>query len=376
MKHILLVGAIYSDNLGDGAICQTMENLLSKSYQVHLLDIYGRIDYPTPETTKMANIEKYFRNAVVKIGLRKKVLSLGIWPSTFKTKERIQRVGKRVDEILAEQKIDAIVFAGGALLKGIFLNYIEEIQNHNSEHVPVFFNACGVDTEMLPVEWSHLDKILNHTDVKGISLRDGHELLAKKYPKLYFMNTMDPAVCANRIYKNNLSRSNIGLGIMLSHKHKFQQQVFFWKSLIERLNAEKREWMFFTNGSPEDYNFAIYILNLMGESREHLVDRPTEPSELYTLISGFEMVISMRLHSHILAYSSDTPSIGISWDKKVDAFFQKVGKAVDCFDLSASADDVFSRITAIEKEPLCYENHKEIERMVDGNVSALIQKIG
>lgn len=376
MKQILLIGAVYSDNLGDGAICQTMAGLLSESSQVYLMDIYGRTGYSYPTLMRINNIEIYFKKSVFKIGVRHAVLGLGIWPSTPKTKKKMQRVGEQVDTITSERTIDAIVFAGGALLKGVFLNYIYEILIHNKKNIPVYFNSCGVDGEMLPVEWMKLDMILDNENVKWISLRDGYEQFIRRYPNKVIMEAMDPAICANRIYKKSEAQAYIGLGVMISHKYKFKQQVSFWESLIKRLNHEGYQWKLFTNGSYEDQSFAIYILNRLAESTEHLIERPNDPSILYSVISGFDVIVSMRLHSHILAYSSGTPSIAVSWDNKIGEFFKKIDKSSNCLDFPASAGDVINRILAIKKECDYFDNKQNIEQLEDNNISALIEVIG
>ncbi|MDB2506953.1 polysaccharide pyruvyl transferase family protein [Opitutales bacterium] len=35
-----------------------------------------------------------------------------------------------------------------------------------------------------------------------------------------------------------------------------------------------------------------------------------------------KLILAHRLHANILAYSYDVPHVGLTWDKKMDAFFQ------------------------------------------------------
>lgn len=56
MKRILIIGEVYSSNLGDGVICETVDYLFSKENETFLLDISGRTKY---EVNNVLNIKGF-----------------------------------------------------------------------------------------------------------------------------------------------------------------------------------------------------------------------------------------------------------------------------------------------------------------------------
>ena len=374
---IIIVGAVYYENLGDAALCYSAQKMLSDRYDTVLIDIYGRTKFPEAAAPDPENCYNRYKKIVRRQKLRDALLHVGIVPYDKKKKRSFEAVTQQINDEISKQKPAAVVFAGGALLKGVFLNSVERIVAlADKNDIPVVFNACGIDSSMLPAEWKKLYAIFRTKAVKYISVRDGLELLKKKFPDIEIHDTMDPALCIDRLYEKNKTRSDIGLGIMLFHGFDFNVQYSFWKALVEKLNKEGCSWRMFTNGAPADQNFASYMLDSFGESRDRLAERPVEPAELYSLISGFDMIVSMRLHSHILAYASDTPSIAVSWDSKLNEFFDKIGKSSNCLDFSASADEVFERIAATKNDENYFAGKDSIRQIVEDNFSAVKNAVG
>ena len=63
-KKILLIGELYSDNLGDGIICNTVKNIL-KNNDIQMIDLSGKKDYCKKNqnfvfSKKNVEKEKYF----------------------------------------------------------------------------------------------------------------------------------------------------------------------------------------------------------------------------------------------------------------------------------------------------------------------------
>jgi hypothetical protein len=350
MKKILLIGASFSDNLGDGALCETMQSLLGAQFNVTLLDIYGRQDYPRQSSICADTVEAHYQKACAKIKARNLVLGLGVWPNTSGTKAKLERLANRMEELSGSEGFDAIVFGGGALFKGVFLNYMEQIFRSNKNRVPVIFNACGVDYGMLPVEWKRLGAMLSNDCVRRISVRDGGDLLLQKYPALTFTDSIDPAVMADTVYEPAAAREDVGVGIMLSHKYGYRQQMAFWLGVLRALEEKQLPWRAFTNGGFEDQAFAEAVLREGQFPAERLLPRPTEPKALYEALSGFRAILSMRLHSIILSYAARTPAVAVVWDEKVTAFCKKIGTADSCFSMDTEPERL---VKALEQALAC-----------------------
>ena len=90
--------------------------------------------------------------------------------------------------------------------------------------------------------------------------------------------------------------------------------------------------MLFTNGAEEDEQFLGRIVD-DGDRKAYLRDgllsiapHPQTPEELVANLSRPSVVVAHRLHANIIAYSLGIPSVGLSWDQKVDSFFSETNR--------------------------------------------------
>ncbi|MDB5723775.1 MAG: polysaccharide pyruvyl transferase [Novosphingobium sp.] len=99
------------------------------------------------------------------------------------------------------------------------------------------------------------------------------------------------------------------------------------RAVIERLAERPGELLLFTNGSPEDEQFATELFEKVGAiSAVRLIPRHTHPGDLARFIASLDCVVAHRLHACIAAYSYTVPAVGLTWDKKLDRFFDVVGR--------------------------------------------------
>lgn len=240
---------------------------------------------------------------------------------------------------------DAIIFVGGGIIKykyEKFYAYLEQIiEIADQRNIPVFFNAVGVEGFNKDDERSCRLKIaLNKSCVKGITTRDDFETLKLKYiqnEKIVLKGVVDPAIWSYKSYgiSANKKSDTVGIGIV---RHKIfedngiesisrEYQLEFWKEVLERLNLESIPWKVFTNGLKADEDFADEVLEYTGYGCSDLyrVNRLTHGYELVKTISEFKGIIACRLHSNIIAYSLQIPSVAIVWNKKMDFWGEKIG---------------------------------------------------
>lgn len=98
-------------------------------------------------------------------------------------------------------------------------------------------------------------------------------------------------------------------------------------AVIERLTARSGEVLLFTNGSPEDEEFAAEVFRKVRRfGRVELAPRAKRPADLVRLVAGMDCVVAHRLHACIAAYSYAVPAVGLTWDRKLDHFFDLVGR--------------------------------------------------
>ena len=104
--------------------------------------------------------------------------------------------------------------------------------------------------------------------------------------------------------------------------------------LIRALLTSNYNWKAFTNGSPYDQAYAEKLLSVAGipteKIGEYLIDRPETAEELVKSITGFQKIISFRMHSQIVAASFGIASFGYAWDEKVVTLYEKLGFPQGC----------------------------------------------
>lgn len=247
-------------------------------------------------------------------------------------------------DMLFISKADVIIFAGGGLIKykrEKFFEFIPEIlDTAEKNNIPVYFNCVGVEGyDENDDRCMALKKVLNYDCVKGITIRDDYETYIENYREkdLIVGNPLDSVSLACEVYKQSISTKTNTIGLQLARPELYEdygvygfskdEQIVFWKKIIEKIELETEyDWKLFTNGLHSDYIFCKELLYSLNKNIDkYLVKRPTEVRELVSTISSFKAIIATRLHSNIIAYSVDTPSIGLVWNAKMIQW----GKAIE-----------------------------------------------
>lgn len=174
------------------------------------------------------------------------------------------------------------------------------------------------------------------------------------------------------ISKNELSNI-IGLGVIRSQIFRDNgidfnevQQLELWSKIISQLEVKKQEWIMFTNGLKEDYEFAVKILEYMGKSEEinnKIVKPPVDDEELVRTISNFKGIIAARMHANIIAYALGIPTVGIVWNPKLAWFGRIIGVASRFFAVhQCNAINIVNELESAIKQGYNHEffvNYKE-----------------
>ena len=74
---------------------------------------------------------------------------------------------------------------------------------------------------------------------------------------------------------------------------------------------------------PQDMTEASKVISFMKEN-SNVIFRICRPAEMLALISQFDLLIGMRLHSLIFAAMNAVPMLGLSYDPKVAAFMKSI----------------------------------------------------
>ncbi len=245
------------------------------------------------------------------------------------------------EDLAQIQYVDAIVFAGGGLIKfrqeNLYRQVSEIIMEAQRYAVPVFLNSVGVEGyDEKDERCLQLVEAINQPCVKLITVRDDVSCLISHYIKncrIRIREVYDPAINSPTTYSVQKQNANkvIGLGIaredlyvdygIPSVDRKFL--IDFWKNVVRLLEQRGYQWQIFTNGLDKDELFAQVVLNEIGHGSK--IKQPFDARELVTQISQMKGMIACRMHSNIISYSFGIPSIGLVWNDKMTFWGNKCG---------------------------------------------------
>ncbi len=266
-------------------------------------------------------------------------------PKRLQKHTQILRYNIQSQDRLPLTAADAIVFAGGGLIKFKQEHFYEDVirilEQADALQIPVFFNAVGVEGyDEEDERCQRLKAALQLPCVKGITCRDDIETLQKNYlpeSTVPVYSVPDVAVLSSTVYARQLQKKSkrqqplIGLGI--TRERLFSDYgnedinkeylLQFWKETTELLEEKGYAWCVFTNGLDRDEVFATKVLDFIGHGER--VPAPAEPRQLAQNIQQFDGIIAGRMHTHILAFTLGVPSVGFVWNDKVRFWSNRVG---------------------------------------------------
>ena len=384
---ILIIGLYYSNNLGDAILCDCTEALLRKNFPDAETEICDFLDRRSFAAAKEVTLEdqrfeqRHYR-------MRSMASRFTPWDKEYLNECRQLR--KNIDYINArcQEDYDLVVFAGGQIFMDYLGLYVQAFTvRFAKKNTPVQFNACGTGPGSSPGVRKALSLALNDPHVKWISCRDGTEYVNKKLltgGKRAF-DTFDSAVWCSDVYGvgrrsrecsdpgvGGQSGQHLGLGLMYANSLAEVKQTAFWIRIIRKLERRHVSWKFFTNGSGKDQGYARYVLGKIPELtrpfEEYALPIPENQEDLVRMISSFDSILSMRLHSHIIAESLGIPSVAVVWDQKLRSFFQKAGHPERCCTVNMSPETVMARLDCAQKEgideALTDHQKQEAERLL------------
>jgi len=215
------------------------------------------------------------------------------------------------------------------------------------------FNACGFGEIKSNLMLRLFKSALNKKNVYKISMRDSVKRIEKlltNQNKEKLVKSYDVGLWAKDVYGIDVNNKTdiIGIGVISTPKtsHLVYDQI---RNIIVELNARKLKWQLFCNGSINDFKMAIRIASSLDYDSTVVASRPQSPRELVELISSFKSIISFRLHSHIIAASLNTPSIALSWDNKLDQFFESIGFSNRCVNINLNHKDIIDLLIESER---------------------------
>lgn len=394
-KRIVVAGEVFSSNLGDYAIFDSLSKILkSKDIDVIPLDISFRKNLPNSNkdvSLSSKNKKKWNRGlpkTVKNIKLTQYLISRVLW--YFLIKEKSDQYWESLIK-----NSDGVIVGGGQLITdntSFFypkINKIVEIAQRNNK--PFAIVGCGVGDNIGSYARKVYNNILNNA--KYVSFRDNGS--AKKMQS-YLDNNIslqvypDLAFALKKPVLNNITLSqNILCGfnvIPLYFFKKFDsslkdmneaEYLLFWKRLAQGAVNAGMKIALMTNGNPGDHEQAkmVYQFLLASNIDVTLFDRPEQPNELYKQIHMVNYLVAMRMHAGIIAQAFGKNVATLAWDQKIPDVWNAIGGADIIIDSSILKDkNPWNRVEkSFEHSKILSASSWELERKVKENVDECLK---
>lgn len=360
--RILLIGLLTTYNLGDPILLHCAKTMLQKMYpdaEIGVRNIHGyyaikKYRVPSPLEFRRNCMKKKLKNAAASLGYRDPVYSGA-------KKSLAWDFENGFDRLLSEP-CDLVLFAGGQMfMDPLVLPLSEIVRSCEKRRIPVIFHACGFGPLYSRKIRGILWRALQNKAVLSVTARDFPPERLRRGSgfdwKTGISFSADMGLWASEVYgvparKGFSSGKTVGIGVIGTVEVSLKQEAALIRKLIDLLEKDGRKWQLFTNGHPQDEMAARFILKSIKHGQNnHLQDAlyiPKTPPELVQKIASYDSIISSRLHSHILAASLNVPSVALSWDAKVNRFFEKAGCGERCFSFSERPGTILAGLKEAE----------------------------
>lgn len=328
MKNVLISGYYGFNNTGDEAMIETMSTLLAKRD-------YGLIVLSSnPDRTKeLYNVQAYDRYKISEV-------------------------------IKALKKCDMVVSGGGTLFQDVtskksiwyYLGIVFLAQLMRKKVCVAYQGMGPLETKLYR---KMTKKILNRKSVKLVALRDEFAInLAKelgiKEDKISFSSDMvfmmqPPAkerclkILNDNVHGLKENQKLIGLSVR-EWKDKDRTDLFaeIADRLVEKYDARI---VFFPFHKPKDAEISKIIMHKM-KHEESAVLMPNRylPSEILGTMGLMDVNIGVRLHSLVFSAVMNVPTIGISYDPKIDGFLEMINMTPVCTYEDISVEKIIDHV--------------------------------
>ncbi len=361
MKNILISGYYGFNNTGDEAMIETMATLLAKR------DCSLTVLSSNPDKTKeLYNVHAYDR---------------------YKLKEITKAI----------KKADLVISGGGTLFQDItskksiwyYLGIIKLAQLYRKKVVVAYQGMGPIDTKF----YRRMTKgILNKKSVKFVGMRDNQAIeyakkIGIKENKIVFSSDMifmmkPPAKeRIDKIINDNVlnlqdNEKLIGISVReWKDKDRTDKLAETCDLIVERYNARI---VFFPFHKPKDAEISKIIMHKMKhEDKCTLMPNRYLPSEILGAMGRMNVNIGVRLHSLIFSSISNVPTIGISYDPKVDGFMDMLDSNAVCTYEEIDSKKIADEVGRMLQEGNCnYEEKiKEFKEAGEATLERIIAEI-
>ncbi|MEZ5815616.1 MAG: polysaccharide pyruvyl transferase family protein [Hyphomicrobiaceae bacterium] len=389
--RVAIFNVKYSPNLGDGIIAECLETALRRRTGWHVvsLDLAGRTAYRSDAAPRRRSLALQLLRAMPQ-RLRDGCVELALTPKLH------DHIGPAWRRELAS--CDFAVIGGGQLIQAFDLNFplklTEVLQACEDTSVPAALFAVGARVPHSEKGRHLFESLLKSKALVHIAARD--ESSAQTLCDLGRRASIarDPGLLAAQTWPIEApqqagAKRLVGVGVTHPSVLAYHASgtaspsqastLLAYEQLIKSLVAAGNRVLVFTNGAGEDAIALRTIRARLDPATNPDVDfapAPTTPGHLARLIASLDALVAHRLHAHIVAYSYRIPSVALSWDAKLDAFFASTARSSFVSNLHGNRpDEITSRLDAAIREGIAPEVHAGVMREAVSGIERLIGRI-
>jgi polysaccharide pyruvyl transferase WcaK-like protein len=392
--RVALLNLRYSPNLGDVLLCECLEFGLRQAIaglDVLQIDITGRRDFAQGSSRRLAALAVLQR---LPQAVRQRIARVVLGRSLRRTLPYWQT------ELAA---VDAAVLGGGNLLADADLNFPLKVAAVfgavAAAGLPAAVHAVGVSDN-----WSRDGETLFRDALAGVRLV--HAAVRDEQSKEIWVRRLgpagiaqpqvvrDPGLLAAECYpvRARPATSDRRIGICVTHPVALRYHAdermpsasaltAWFVALVKALTQKGFATLLFTTGSPEDEAYLDRVMPMILSAASPPGSAERVPSlakaaDLADFVSTLDLLMGHRLHACVAAYSYGIPHVGFTWDKKMQSFFDSVGRSrYICAAVSTSVADVVSLAEETLRNGIDAEERRSVVAATHADIASLLRNL-
>jgi polysaccharide pyruvyl transferase WcaK-like protein len=374
----LLVSFFNSGNLGDCLIGESLYSQVSSYFETQRYSYSGSYDVITNiNDIKATNLnERKNFNGKVYDKLKEMNLTLPIvlYRKFKKTDYNLEPLQKKLSNV------DTLVIGGGNMIfdkdrySNSALRFDSFVSLAKEKNKKVFAISIGIGPFQTERQEKNAILALNKCDYITFRDQKSYDIYAKRTSELdNVFISIDPVFSLPYKMKDKLTKTQtIGINIFNSklidasnedYRRLIRNYIKLIDTLIENLGVN----VILFSTDLKDYSAVKDVQNHFHgntnvETRE--INGFTALLDLYQII---DILIASRMHSMIIAYTQRIPLVGLSWQPKVEAFFEIIDSKDCVFNYNALGENLENIIlmTRTKLDNLDKEKYEIEEKLID-----------
>lgn len=353
-KNIILVSFFNSNNLGDKILSSNLNYyILNKNINVLKYDFITSLKVEKIDLEIFNNEfgPKLIKSKLIKIckniyGSIKHFISIDF--SVFE------------NEI---QKCDALIIGGGNMLMGLsldfpllFYKYVKIAKKYKKN---IFLISVGAG----PLG-SWFSRIIFKNSLNKVDFITTRDLQSKKNIESlvngkYIEVSGDSAILCDSVKLNKVNH-NIGISVYpykdprynsLGDIKEYKEYLINFKNFIEMLlDRQKGYTVELFSTEINDYNAINELMEVISNKYKERIKviKINNYENLMSFYNSIDLLLGTRLHSIILAFTQGIPIIGLSWQPKVNGFFELIRETNSVYDIKSFQYNIHEILSQVD----------------------------